>query len=184
MPSPYCMIFVRLDAMQLSWFASFFLLIKRHVYLIAIWAGITWFCCQDYFGFVIYLLALPGVLYAFIKCVFNWRTGELRNKYILCVVMIVLAFTTITVLHQYKDDEARVYADHIVGELEQYYKLHGKLPLSLNDIPALATQGKPFHMLFYMNEKNGPFLFYATSFAPFLGWNYDFEKKQWLYQHD
>ncbi len=98
--------------------------------------------------------------------------------------MITLAFMTINMAHKYKDDKARVYADHIASELEQYYKLHGKLPLSLNEIPALARQEEHPHELFYLNGKNGPFLFYATSFAPFSGWNYDFEKRQWLYQHD
>jgi hypothetical protein len=178
------MIFVRLDAMQLTRLAPLWSLIKRHPYLIAIWVLITWFCSQDYFGFAIYLLALPSLLYAIVQCAFNWRTSKLRHQYILLCVMIALAFMTINMVHKYKDDRARVYADHIAGELEQYYKLHGKLPLSLNDIPALAHQGKRPHMLFYLNGKNGPFLFYATSFAPFSGWNYDFEKRQWLYQHD
>lgn len=170
--------------MQLTRFAPLWSLIKRHPYLIAIWTGITWFCSQDYFGFAIYLLALPSLFYTIVQCAFNWRTIELRYKYILLFIMIVLAFMTVDVVHKYKDDRAKVYAEHIVGELEQCYKLYGKLPRSLNDIPALATQEKRPHMLFYLNEKNGPFLFYATSFAPFSGWNYDFEKRQWLYQHD
>ncbi|MFZ6778898.1 hypothetical protein ACO0LD_18895 [Undibacterium sp. Ji83W] len=84
----------------------------------------------------------------------------------------------------HRRDEARAYADHIVAKLLEYQHSHGNLPVKLDDIPELASTVKRPHMLFYDNEKEEPFLYYADTFMPFEGWHYDFKEKLWIFVYD
>jgi len=157
---------------------------SRHPYLIVIWAVITFMCSAEHAGFVIYLLAAPSLLYAFIKCLFNLHSAEVRNKYAFLIAVILLSSAIVASVHTWRHHQARDYADTVVAALEKHQQQHGKLPISLDEIPALAGDGRRPHMLAYLNGKDGPYLIYAATFVPFEAWHYDFKEKLWIYDYD
>lgn len=157
---------------------------RRHPYLIVIWAVLTFICSAEHAGFMIYLIALPCLLYAVIRCLFNLRSPEVRGKYVFFIGIILLASAIVAGVHVWRHHQARDYADNILAELDKYQQQHGKLPTNLNEIPALAHDGKRPHMLYYRNDKGSPFLLYAATFVPFESWHYDFKEKQWVYDYD
>lgn len=170
--------------LQITRLAHLWAFIKPHPYLIAIWTAITYACSPEHSGFVIYLIAAPCLLYAAIRCLFNLRSSEVRNQYLLFIAFILLSSAIVTSVHVWRHHKARNYADHIVAELEKHQQQYGKLPVSLDEIPALAHEGNRPHMLYYSNDNANPFLFYTATFVPFEGWRYDFKSKIWVYVYD
>lgn len=170
--------------MRLSQFAPLWLLIKRHPYLIAIWVAITYISSAEYFGIFILEAGIPCLIYACIKCAFNWRMAEVRSKYLFLIVLVLLSSSIAYGIQIRRSNEARLYADHIVAQLLAYQRKHGSLPVKLDDIPELTNKGKQAHMLIYSKNKEDAFLYYADTFMPFEGWKYDFKEKQWVFVYD
>lgn len=133
---------------------------------------------------MIYLIAVPCLFYAVFRCLFNWRSPEVRGKYVFFIGIILLSSAIVASVHTWRHHQARGYADNIVAELEKHRLQHGKLPVSLNEVPALASDGKRPHMLYYQNKNGDPFLLYAATFVPFETWHYDFKEKLWVYDYD
>lgn len=133
---------------------------------------------------MIYVLAVPCLLYAAIRYLCNLRSPEKRDKYLHFTCIILLSSSFVAGVHIWRHHQARTYADHIVAKLFEYQATHGNLPAKLDDIPELASDGKHPHMLFYSNDKEAPFLLYAATFVPFEAWHYDFKEKLWIYDYD
>lgn len=91
----------------------------------------------------------------------------------------LVAFTVTTLIHQYRDVSAKEYGDMVVKAVHHYQKENGKLPQSLDDIPALASAGpRPHHVEYYRN-KDGALLYYSSSFSYLKRMIYDFNKQTW-----
>ncbi|MFZ6873993.1 hypothetical protein ACO0LF_18195 [Undibacterium sp. Di27W] len=163
---------------------SILLQARRHPYFIVIWAVITFMCSAEHAGFMLYLIAIPSLLYALIRTAVNWRKADVRNKYLLLIALILLSAAVVAAVHVQRHHHARSYADNIISELEKHRQAHGDFPASLDDIPTLASAESRPHMLFYNKGNDGPFLTYAATFVPFEAWHYDFSEKAWVYDYD
>ncbi|MES2037096.1 MAG: hypothetical protein V4495_04610 [Pseudomonadota bacterium] len=170
--------------MQFTLLVPLWVLIKRHPYLTAIWATITYVSSAEYFGIAILEAGIPCLIYACIRCALNWRKTEVRSKYLFLIALVLLSSSIVMGIQMHRSNEARAYADHIVAKLLEYQHNHGNLPVNLDDIPELAGKGKRPHMLIYSKNKGEPFLYYADTFMPFEGWHYDFKDKLWVYVPD
>lgn len=158
--------------------------VRRHPYLIVIWVVITFICSAEHAGFMLYLIALPCLLYAAIRCLCNLRSPEVRGKYVFFIGIVLLASAIVAGVHAWRHHQARDYADNVIAELKKHQQQHGEFPASLDEIPALASVGKRPHMLYYSNEEGSPYLLYAATFVPFESWHYDFKEKHWVYDYD
>jgi len=107
-----------------------------------------------------------------------------KKRAVLLMRLCLLSFTIAMLIHKHHDASAIEYRDGVVAALKEYEKIHGQLPSSLYDIPALESDGLRPHFLRHYRDKDSALLVYSPSMSPHLKLKYDFSKQEWKSDSD
>ncbi|MFZ6778897.1 hypothetical protein ACO0LD_18890 [Undibacterium sp. Ji83W] len=157
----------------------FFSIFKQHPYLLLLWAGITWLCSVEHAGMLSWVILPVVLVYACIRYASHLENDVVMKKAVLLMRLSLLSFAIATLIQNHHNASAREYRDMVVTVLKDYEKTHGQLPPSLDDIPALASDGPRPHLLRYYRNKDGALLFYSSSFSHLKRMKYDFSNQTW-----
>lgn len=156
-----------------------FSIFKQHPYLILLWVGITWLCSIEHMGMLSWVILPVVLVYACIRYASHLKNDVVRKRAVLLMRLSLVSFTIAMLIQNHHEASAKEYRDMVVSALKEYEKTHGQLPASLDDIPALASDGPRPHHLKYYQDNYGALLYYSSTFSHLNRMKYDFSNQTW-----
>jgi hypothetical protein len=159
---------------------------KKQFYMTLLWSILlAFFLSRPHAGFMIYIFALPLLIWLIYSSYVAITKPEQRKWRLLRMAVWIASVLVILGIHHDRRVTARHYADGIVAALNEYENEHGVYPDSLDMIGVSRQQLKEHLGLSgYFYDKGKPSLFYADTFVVFQTHHYDFQKNAWIYHAD
>ncbi len=146
---------------------------------------LTFFLSQPHAGFMIYIFALPLLIWFIYSSYVAITKPEQRKWQLIRMAVWIASVLVILGVHHDRRVTTRHYADGIVAAINEYKNEHGVYPDSLDTIGVSRQQLKEHLGLSgYSYDKGKPSLFYADTFVVFQTHHYDFQKNAWSYHAD
>ena len=159
--------------------------IPRKVYATLITSVlVTLFLIQPHAGFMLYLVALPLLVWFLYNLQFVFTPSEARKWLLLRMAVWLMSIILVVVVHYHYHQAARQVANDIVTQIEKYRSKTGEYPRTLDEIGVTKEKLRTQLGLSRYSYKEGKtlYFFYAVTFIPFDTYQYDFVSKQWRYR--
>lgn len=160
---------------------------KKQLYItLASSVLLTFFLAHPQAGFMIYMFALPLLIWL-IYSIYVVLTKPGRRKWqIIRMAVWVVSFMVVWMVHDKLKQTTRHDADDIVAAINRYKSEHGAYPDNIEMIGVSKKQleeklGRPSG---YFYDKGKPDLYYADTFIIYQTYFYDFQKNTWVHHGD
>ena len=128
------------------------------------------------------IFVVPMVLvWALANAYLAWRQSSTRRERGLRFAMWVVTIAGLFATHAYYKQAARSAGQAAANAVSAYRLATGAYPPSLQ---AAGVPPDPRWRVGYILAKDGPYLFYPSTFVPFDTYSYSFERGTWEYQPD
>ncbi len=136
---------------------------------------------QVHTGMFLFFVVPLVSIWALISAYLAWRDPATRQqrgiRFSIWAVTLVALFAT----HAYYRHAARLAGQTAANAIAAYRLANGSYPPSLQ---AAGIPPDPRWRVGYVLAKDGPFLFYPSTFVPFDIYSYNFERGAWEYRPD
>lgn len=132
-------------------------------------------------GMFLFFVVPIVCIWALVNAYLAWREPSTRRRRGMHVAIWAITLAGLFATHAYYKHVARGAAQSAAAAVTAYRITNGSYP------PTLQAAGIPPDQRWrvgYVLAKDGPFLFYPSTFVPFDIYSYNFERGTWEYQPD
>lgn len=135
-------------------------------------------------GFIfVVLIVLIGTPFWLYKA---YKVPAKRRIFLINTLIWAMAFAAAIAVHGWRAHVVRQQADAIVIKIQQYQQQTGHYPATLDEIDISRAELK--HAVgmsgYSLSEQHQPFFAYASTWAPFDTYVYDFSAREWYFMAD
>ncbi|MGA8049635.1 MAG: hypothetical protein WCA09_05600 [Burkholderiales bacterium] len=136
-------------------------------------------------GFMVFLVALPLLVWIPCSVYVMITKPEMRTNQLIRVGIWVLVVPLLYGIHYFRQVTTRRNADEIVAEVNGFSRMHGRYPLTLDEIGISRKKLKEkLGFSGYLIYTGKPRLWYHTTMTPFGMCDYHFETGSWICRPD